>query len=415
MSPLAEPTISQSSLQNPQALVSLQQVPMGERDMGRNSGRTIGSLSPHVQSALSELGLPVEPQYANELRAKVRSLLNYQGEGFSGSQHVPFAPSHLQLLGREDYFVCEKACALRSLMIMICTPKGPAAFLLDSDDSVRYLQLHFPLPKDGTKFHHETLMDGEVIVELGQKPPLFRYMAFDLMAINGTSITSRPFTTRLGYLQSELIKPHKAWVQKHPEFKSPCMVDMKRQERSYGLNILLTELSKTRYQNEGLLFTPVRFPYEPGAGSGHILKWRAAECIFLDLKIKVLYDQERKPRYQLHVLGPANFTKFFDHFTASPETAEIFRSTPGGADGRIAEFNYDVNWMTLLWEQGYTPTPRKGGWRFVRFSTDDKTCPDDEETAAQKRSWVIDGVNGDTVRKYYACNDTELTMICMNF
>ncbi|RKO82954.1 hypothetical protein BDK51DRAFT_50439, partial [Blyttiomyces helicus] len=50
---------------------------------------------------------------------------------------------------------------------------------------------------------------------------VLRYLAFDLVSINGISVAQRSFSTRLGILQQDIIAPRRAWVAMHPESKEP--------------------------------------------------------------------------------------------------------------------------------------------------------------------------------------------------
>ncbi|KAJ3334923.1 hypothetical protein HDU91_002447, partial [Kappamyces sp. JEL0680] len=57
--------------------------------------------------------------------------------------------------------------------------------------------------------------------------------------------------------------------------------------------------------------------------------------------------------------------KYFDDFTPEPELLKEWRPAP--PDGKIIECRYDGEWDTLLWENGYAGSLRKGGWRFCKF------------------------------------------------
>lgn len=50
---------------------------------------------------------------------------------FPGSQPVTFELKHLNVLEREDYFVCEKSDGIRCLLFFVHSPKGPATFMVN--------------------------------------------------------------------------------------------------------------------------------------------------------------------------------------------------------------------------------------------------------------------------------------------
>ena len=51
---------------------------------------------------------------------------------FPGSQPVSFEKRHLEVLEREDYYVCEKSDGVRYLLYFAIPPSGPVAFLVNS-------------------------------------------------------------------------------------------------------------------------------------------------------------------------------------------------------------------------------------------------------------------------------------------
>ncbi|KAJ3077524.1 Dcp1p-Dcp2p decapping enzyme complex alpha subunit, partial [Quaeritorhiza haematococci] len=308
---------------------------------------------------------------------------------FPGSQPVSFESQHLQRLEREDYFVCEKSDGVRYMLLLMVTPKGPAGFMIDRKNNFHYVKLYFPLPNNPSKFHNETLLDGELIIDVEGDQRHLRYLVFDLIVVNGNSIAQRSFSTRLGILQQDVIKPHKHFMAKHPELREqqPFQLEMKKQERSYGVNLVFADIPKLKHANDGLIFTPVKLPYFPGTCQ-KLLKWKPPDMCTVDFKIKVIWDKERKPHYQLHICH-GNVHKFHDHLTPEPELLEKWRHQ--SPDNRIAEFRYDTSWKTMIFENGYAPSARTGGWRFVRFR-DDKDSANDEAVLSNVMGVLKDGV-----------------------
>ena len=54
---------------------------------------------------------------------------------FPGSQPVSFEKRHLDVLEREDYYVCEKSDGVRYLLYFAIPPSGPVAFLVRTRES----------------------------------------------------------------------------------------------------------------------------------------------------------------------------------------------------------------------------------------------------------------------------------------
>ncbi|RKO94015.1 hypothetical protein BDK51DRAFT_25725 [Blyttiomyces helicus] len=191
-------------------------------------------------------------------------------------------------------------------------------------------------------------------------------------------------------------------------------VEMKKQERSYGLHVILAEIPKLKHPSDGLIFTPVKLPYTPGT-CDKLLKWKPPEQNTVDFKIKLVLDKDRKRHYHLTVLAPpppggttaANLHAhvFYDHFSPDADLAERWRNS--SPDGRVGEFIYDPQKVTVVIENGYAAHEKNGGWNFLSFR-DDKDCGNDEKTVASILLVLKDGVtkemisaNSDSIRKHW--------------
>ncbi|KAJ1330747.1 hypothetical protein BSLG_009199 [Batrachochytrium salamandrivorans] len=323
---------------------------------------------------LPTLGIPVQPAYAAELRARIKSLAGCKSDGFPGATASHLTPPHLKMLETTDYFVCERGWGTRVLILLMSNPDGPAAFVLDKDGGLYYNEMCFPQANNIQAFLHDTIMDGEMIRVQSQS----RFIAHDLISFNGTSVTLRSLNTRLGILQQDIIKPHKQYLQRFPDLLAnvPFSVGIRKHERSYGLGIILSNISRERLPSTGLIFTPVRASYIPGEDTqeSKLLKWIFPEAHRINFLVRVVFDKERKPHYYLYI-NDRNTPKYFDDLSLQTRVAQAWKASP--PDGKIIECSYDSNWKTLLWENGYAGGVRIGGWQFVRFR-EDKRVADDE-------------------------------------
>ncbi|KAI9323061.1 hypothetical protein BX666DRAFT_1823921, partial [Dichotomocladium elegans] len=244
---------------------------------------------------------------------------------FPGTQPVSFETKHLSELEREDYFVCEKTDGIRYLLFFVHSSKGPASFL-----------------------------------------KTWRFLVFDLMALNGQPVTKRSFNTRLGVLRQEVIGPfdnslrHITDTSKMP----PFTVELKKMERSYGLHLVFDQMAKLKHSTDGVIWTPVKYPYVPGTCE-KLLKWKPPELNTADFRIAVQWSKEHKPIYSLEVLSHGVTYKYFDHFQPSPELASEWKKHP--PDGCIGEF------------------------RFVKFRKDKNTANDEHVVKKIQRS-IRDGI-----------------------
>ncbi|SAM00184.1 hypothetical protein [Absidia glauca] len=330
---------------------------------------------------LDSIGKRVDPVYSQKLQLRVKELLHSTHSGFPGSQPVPFEAKHLSILEREDYFVCEKSDGLDRNQIWFYVPN-----------------VLFPVRGRDNEYLKDTLMDGEIVVdhdENGNKT--YRFLIFDLMASNGQSIIQRSFNTRLGLLRQDVIQSYKLSLRTQSD-PPPFTMELKKMERSYGLRLVFDQISKLRHSSDGIIWTPVKCPYVPGICE-KLLKWKPPEKNTVDFRINAKWSKDHKPIYTLDVLSHLTY-KFYDHFQPDTDSALQWKDQP--PDGRIAEFRYDPNWQVTVVEQGYAPTTKTGGWRFVRFR-DDKDAANEENVVKKILHSIKDGVSKEQLITHMEC------------
>ncbi|KAF9120836.1 Dcp1p-Dcp2p decapping enzyme complex alpha subunit, partial [Mortierella sp. GBA39] len=286
----------------------------------------------------------------------------------------------MQQLASEEYFVTEKFASVRCMLLSTNTPKGPACFLIDRHNEISFVpHLLLPLRDNPTKYQNETLLDGEMVTEHDGHKTTLRFLVFDLMILNGADITQRSYSSRLGMLDQDILGVH-ASKSSDVKAKEPFTIERKTMQRSYGLNIILSASRKQKQGAEGLIFVPVKQPYISGA-SPKLLKWKSHTTA--QFQIKVTLSKERKPLYCIHVKqGPSS--KFYDYVTPdSVQAAEWHTTSP---DGKIAEFWWDAQWQTQMFEKGYGLETRTGGWRFNRIREDKKDVDEENTVLALVKS-----------------------------
>ncbi|KAG0176359.1 Dcp1p-Dcp2p decapping enzyme complex alpha subunit [Apophysomyces sp. BC1021] len=352
-------------------------------------------IAPHhtEQSSIPEsIGKRVDPVYSRTLQERVKELLRTQHDGFPGSQPVSFESKHLKVLQREDYYVCEKTDGVRYLLFFVHSPKGPATFMFDRNKTWFYIpNLLFPVRNRDREYLKDTLMDGELVMDIDDnQKKTWRFLAFDLMALNAVSIIQRSFNTRLGLLQQEVLSPLNASLRQvtDPSKNPPFMIELKKMERGYGVQLVFDQMTKLKHKSDGVIFTPVKYPYVPGTCE-KLLKWKPPELNTVDFRISARFNKEHKLIYSLEVLSHGVTYKFYDHFQPEPVLAQEWRNQP--PNNRIAEFRFDDDLDVTIVEQGYAPITRKGGWRFVRFR-EDKDTANDENVVKKILASIRDGV-----------------------
>nr|KAJ3419436.1 Dcp1p-Dcp2p decapping enzyme complex alpha subunit [Polyrhizophydium stewartii] len=232
---------------------------------------------------------------------------------------------------------------------------------MDKKCNVFYNEIRFPQPNNLLAFHNDTVLDGE-LVTTQTGPDAFQriFFVFDLLAINGVCYTQRSFSSRLGLLQQDVIRPHKQLLQKSPELlaKMPFTIELRKHERAYGLGLTLDRIAAQRSPSTGVIFTPVRAPYTPGKSSKPVklLRWLFPEYRTACFKVKSITDKDLKRHYQIMIADRSGAHKYFDEISLEPNVAQAWRSS--SPDGRIIECTFDPAWKTFIWEHGYAGETR---------------------------------------------------------
>lgn len=238
-------------------------------------------------------GSPLQQEFQREV---ARLLKRNNHNSFPGAQPVSFAKQHIDELKAQDYYVCEKTDGLRVLMYLTFddiilnrgTPderpgRNPVTYLIDRRNEYYYVRnLYFPHHENNPnyeKFHVDTLLDGELVEDkLPDGSSTIKFLAFDLLVIDGKDLRERPLDKRLGYLKQFILKPYQSWLREHPQEKphQAFIVEDKKTEFSYSIPLMFDQIIpqvKQLHGNDGLIFTCKGTKYESGTDK-HILKWK---------------------------------------------------------------------------------------------------------------------------------------------
>lgn len=99
-----------------------------------------------------------------------------------------------------------------------------------------------------------------------------------------------------------------------------CSIELKKMERAYGLHLVFDQMTRLKHSSDGVIWTPVKWPYIPGT-CDKLLKWKPPESCTADLRISATWSKEHKPIYALEVLSHGVTYKFYDHFQPEHELA----------------------------------------------------------------------------------------------
>lgn len=269
---------------------------------------------------------------------------NSTSTNFPGSQPVSLGRDNMALLKREPYSVTWKADGTRYLLLLM----RDGAYLVDRKFSVRRAQMRFPLPhkKFGMAVHHCTLMDGEMVVDTDPetKKQTRRYLAYDLMAINGERVTNRPFLERLNIVREFVVEPRKVFLAQagpsgaYAAHKEAFSVRTKEfHPLKHARTFIEKFIPQLCHESDGLIFQPSNAPYVPLTYEA-LLKWKFPELNSVDFLLRVARGKG------LLFVGEkgGQFARLEDDFVTRTAPLESL-------DGKIVECSWDMNEKTWVY------------------------------------------------------------------
>ncbi|KAI3662360.1 hypothetical protein MP638_004884 [Amoeboaphelidium occidentale] len=306
---------------------------------------------------------PVPNDIENQIKSRLSQFIEIAHRRFPGAQPVSFLKEHLDSLKQESYFVSEKSDGTRYLMyIMLNESENPIkqeCYLIDRKN--KYYSVDLSFYNAQSQLLNDTLIDGELVMDRDGTAEIWRFLAFDLLMVNGEMKVDRNLEKRLGALYEFVVKPYnKHLKQCLPEYvqSRPFTIEMKKVEKCYHLKEILASIKSLKHENDGLLFTSVDRPYDFGTCDS-MLKWKPSSHNSVDFKIRVQYPQtdDELPRFFLQIsTGSRKYQDYGELVLDSSQKALKLQFLNNPPDGRIVECTYDE----------FYPTK----WRFMRFRED---------------------------------------------
>ncbi|KAK9804496.1 hypothetical protein WJX73_010638 [Symbiochloris irregularis] len=262
------------------------------------------------------LGEAVSPEEADTVQRTVMGAMmeqqhpgsgardGQQWEGrlyFPGSQPVSLARSNLELLKQRRYYVTWKADGTR-YMLLICKW---GAYLIDRSFTVRRVQMRFPKstepaapgqPRRAGGPHHFTLLDGEMVVDedIVNDSVQRRYLAYDLMMLEGKSLMRQPFKVRFSLIKKEITQPRSTekQIMGSPAAKFLYLYDEEpfhvRVKEFWPMTaadkVLNNFIPKLSHESDGLILQGWDDPYITGTCK-ELLKWKFAHLNSVDFQL----------------------------------------------------------------------------------------------------------------------------------
>lgn len=96
-----------------------------------------------------------------------------------------------------------------------------AQYLIDRKNDYWFIPkngLHFPVPSSVERFHIDSLIDGELVLDdLGNGEVQPKYLVFDCMILDGNSLMNRTLDKRLAYFKERIYDPYQSLLKEYPE------------------------------------------------------------------------------------------------------------------------------------------------------------------------------------------------------
>lgn len=266
----------------------------------------IGASVPDGVDHGDAFGEAVHPDEVARIQASVFELVHGRPLGpherphFPGSQPVSLARANMPLLSSRRYSVTWKADGTRYLLYLL--PCG--AYLLDRAFGVQRVHARFPTraPPGSSRLagppHVHTLLDGEMVIDddvaTGERTR--RFLAYDLVALNGKPLIGRPFKERYAAIESDVIAPRSrerdAYVKRAPGAVYDYGGELFRTRRkefwplAAASRILDKFIPSLSHESDGLILQPADDGYIPGT-CPELLKWKFAHLNSVDFKLRV--------------------------------------------------------------------------------------------------------------------------------
>lgn len=267
----------------------------GSASHGRNnSGRKREFVKKNAKFAegVSGVSQVLTQPTLSEIQRKCQNMCGWKGSGFPGSQPVSMDIHNLDYLKQKAYKVSWKADGTRYLMLI----DGPdRVYMIDRDNAVFHVPgLEFPRRKDLNSYLHNTLVDGEMILDKVEEQQVARFLVYDIIKFEGLDVGRTDFDRRLLCIEKEIVGARNTKMQQGllDRARQPFSVRAKPfWDVTVSQKLLEGEFAKNLcHEVDGLVFQPVPDPYVCGRCKD-TLKWKPPSLNSVDFRLKVIREE----------------------------------------------------------------------------------------------------------------------------
>ncbi|EFN54818.1 hypothetical protein CHLNCDRAFT_24090 [Chlorella variabilis] len=219
-----------------------------------------------------------------------------------GSQPVSLDKSNLSLLKERQYWVTWKADGTRYMLVLLRW----GTYLVDRKFSITRVQMRWPTPLQPGQpakgpvgpMHHWTVLDGEMVVDevLEEGRQERRFLAYDMVMLNGRSLVDHPWMERFKLIQRFVVEPRqlerhkitsKQWQYPYQYEKEAFHVRRKDFWPLTKAHKLIHEfIPNLCHEADGLIFQGAQDRYVPGT-CPELLKWKFAHMNSVDFRLRL--------------------------------------------------------------------------------------------------------------------------------
>lgn len=227
----------------------------------------------------------------NVLREIAQNMCGFRNSGFPGSQPVSMTRENITLLHTKPYKVSWKADGTRYMMLIL---QEREIYFFDRDNSCfKVDDLSFPC-RDNLDMHiKNTLLDGEMVIDVLKGERIPRYLIYDFIAYEKEDFTQKSFSDRMKAIKDLIIMPRHEAIMKGKLNRNiePFSVRLKDfWDITQAAALLGPKFAKQlTHEPDGLIFQPKLEPYIAGR-CDDVLKWKPPEQNSVDFLLKIVQE-----------------------------------------------------------------------------------------------------------------------------
>lgn len=225
------------------------------------------------------------------IQKKVQNAVDWKKGGFPGCQPVSMDRQNLSFLQDKPYKVSWKADGTRYMMLI---DGKDEVYFIDRDNCVyKVTGLTFLHRKDKHKHIQDTVLDGEMVIDVVNETSFPRFLIYDIVRYEGNEVGKCDFGTRLTCIEKEIVGSRNTYITQGviDKTREPFSIRKKEFWDVTDAHKLMSDdfNSKLAHEPDGLIFQPARDPYKAGRDDT-VLKWKPASMNSVDFKLKIVKE-----------------------------------------------------------------------------------------------------------------------------